>query len=163
MKNRATVWCYISAVVSYISGIAYCLSLLFLPIGIYCIIYGNRYLAAAKLTDSQLAYAKQALMIPTIIIVILAFPIGLVAIIPYCMAGDNNVKVSHSTESQVHPEGETVKVEVDTVTIQKQDDSQTLTQNDLEKLEKLATFRNQGLLTEEEYNQAKDQIINKNN
>ena len=77
------------------------------------------------------------------------------------MAGSNSVKVSSKFETQTPPEGETVKVEVDTVTIQKEDDTASIQENDLEKLEKLASFRNQGLLTEEEYNQAKEQIMNK--
>ena len=161
MKNKATIWCYISAGAAYIAGIAYCLSLLFLPIGIYCIIYGNRFLAVSRLTDSQLAYAKQALLIPTIFTVILAFPIGLIALVPYFMAGASNVTVSGATQSQVPPEGETVKVDVDTVTIQKEENNSDLTSSDLEKLEKLASFRRQGLLTDDEYNQAKEQLMNK--
>ena len=163
MKNKASVWCYISAVVSYIAGIVYCCSLLFLPIAIYCIIYGNRYIQAAKLTNSQFAMAKPALLVPTIVITIFAFPIGLITLVPYFMAGSNNVKISEGSQPNTPPVGETVKADVDMVTIQSDDtnNSQDLTSEELEKLEKLASFRNQGLLTDDEYNQAKDQIINK--
>ena len=166
MKNKASIWCYISGVVAYIAGIIYCLSLIFIPIGIYCIIFGMRYFSVAKITDSEFATAKMYLFGPTIGLSIFAFPIGLVSLIPYFMAGNNNVKVNNTATSadfrEEPAEGETVRVEVDTVTIPKeQSKTSELSSEDLEKLEKLANFKNQGLLTEEEYEQAKNQIINK--
>ena len=161
MKNKASIWCYISAVVSYIAGALYCMSLLFIPIAIYCFIYGNRYIQAAKLTNSELAMAKPALTIPTIVISIFAVPIGLISLVPYFMAGANNVKVG--SQPNTPPMGETVKADVDMVTIpsEENNENKNLTSEELEKLEKLASFRSQGLLTEEEYNDAKNQIINK--
>lgn len=163
MKNKASIWCYISAIVSYIAGIIYCCSLIFLPVAIYCIIYGNTFIQAARLTNSEFAMAKPALTIPTIVISIFAFPIGLVSLIPYFMAGSNNVKVSEGSQPNTPPEGETVKADVDMVTIpsEEKDGTSNLTSEELEKLEKLAAFKSQGLLTDEEYNQAKNQIINK--
>ena len=163
MKNKASVWCYISGVISYITAVMYCVSLIFLPIAIYCFIYGNRFFRVAKLTESELAMAKPFLFGPAVGISIFGFPIGLLALIPYFMAGSNNVKVSQATFNENPPEGETVKAEVDTVIINSEKKEQgDLTNEDLEKLEKLASFKNQGLLTDEEYNQAKAQIINKN-
>lgn len=163
MKNKASIWCYIAGVISYITAIMYCVSLIFLPIAIYCFIYGNRFFRIAKLTDSELAVAKSFLFAPTVGIAIFAFPIGLFALIPYFMAGSNNVKVSSYEFKENPPEGETVKAQVDTVIINEgKEEKETLSTEDLEKLEKLASFKNQGLLTDEEYNQAKAQIINKN-
>ena len=163
MVNKASLWCYISAVVSYIAGVVYCLSLLFIPIGIYCVIYGNRFMQVAKLSDSQLCMAKPALFVPAIVICIFAFPIGLITLVPYFLAGANEVKVSDGSQPNNPPVGETVKADVDMVTIKSDDTNKNkdLTNEELEKLEKLASFKNQGLLTDEEYNQAKDQIINK--
>jgi len=163
MKNKASIWCYISAIVSYIAGIVYCCSLIFLPIAIYCIIYGNTFMQYARLTNSELSIAKPALTIPTILISIFAFPIGLITLVPYFMAGSNNVKVSEGSQPNTPPEGETVKADVDIVTIPSEEKNEisNLSSEELEKLEKLATFRSQGLLTDEEYNQAKEQIINK--
>lgn len=162
MKNKASIWCYISGVISYITAVMYCISLIFLPIAIYCFIYGNRFFRVAKITESELAVAKPYLFGPAVGISIFGFPIGLIALVPYFIAGSNNVKVSSYEFKENPPEGETVKAEVDTVTISEQrEEKETLSTEDLEKLEKLASFKNQGLLTEEEYNQAKQQIINK--
>lgn len=164
MKNKASLWCYITGVINYIAGIIYCFSLIFIPIGIYSIIYGMKYFRVAKLTDSELSMARPFLFGPTIGSCIFAFPIGLISLVVYFMAGANNVKVvSTSSAFREEPaEGETVKVNVDTVTIQKETDkSDELNGEDLEKLEKLANFKKQGLLTDEEYEQAKNQLINK--
>ena len=162
MKNKASIWCYISGILSYIVGIVYCMSLLFIPIAIYCIIFANRYFKLAKLSDSEYSLSKAVLVAPTIVISIFAFPVGLVTIIPYLMSGANNVKVSKSNFT-VPPEGETVKAEVDMVS-QNEDNENvefSVTQADMEKLQKLESFREQGLLSEEEFNQARDQIVNK--
>lgn len=169
MKNKGSIWCYISGVVAYAVGVLYCLSMIFIPIAIYCFIYGSLYFKVAKLSDSEFSFVKQALFVPTVVICIFAFPIGLIALVPYFLAGSNDVKVSSvETESdstiETYPEQkETVVASVDEITEikeQEQDDIQ-LSDEDFQKLEKLTNFKNQGLLTEEEFNQAKSQIMNK--
>ena len=162
MKNKASIWCYISGVISYIVGVVLCLSLIFIPIGIYAIIYGINYFRIAKITDSELVIVKPNLISAAIFISILAFPIGLISIIPAIMAGSNNVKVSEASSSRVEPEqGETVVAQVDSVETLDEEEPVTMSNEDLAKLEKLAKFKEQGLITEAEFNDAKEKLIKK--
>ena len=164
MRNKASVWCYISAAISYIAGVVYCFSLIFLPISIYCFVFGNRYMRIAKLSNSELAMIKSMLTSSAVFISIFGFPIGLITIIPACIAGSNaqhNATQNYDNSSE-SAERETVKadeVEVEEVTNQSKNSG--LSQNDLETIEKLARFRDQGLLSDDEFEEAKRQIINK--
>lgn len=164
MKNKATGWCYISAVVCYISGVFYSFSLIFLPVAIYCFVYGNRYLRIAKLTDYELSVIKSMLISSAVFLSIFAFPIGLVSIIPVCMSG-SNAKVSNEPRvdnSTTAEQAETVKAQsVEVNENIEQTQNVNLSDEDLEKIEKLSAFRNQGLLTEQEFEDAKRQIMNK--
>ena len=162
MKNKASIWCYICAVVSYIAGVLYSLSLIFLPIAIYCFIFGNRYLRIAKIKNHELPVIRSLLVSSALFISVIAFPIGLVSIIPVCLSGkvqqkNNDVKYDNASSTA---EAETVKAETVEVTSQKKNSSTTLSAEDLEKIEKLSKFRQQGLLTDEEFEEAKKQIMN---
>ena len=165
MTNKASIWCYISGVFSYIIGVVLCLSLLFAPIGIYGIIFGMRYFKFAKLTDGQLLSVKGMLKTGAIFVSILAFPIGLVSVIPYFTAGANNVKVSSSQENiqneNIQVESEPVKASVDAIYEVKEEQDSQFSAEDMEKLEKLARFKEQGLITEEEFADAKRKLQKK--
>jgi len=170
MKNKASVWCYICAVISYLVGAVYCCSFIFIPIAIYCFIYGNRYIKFAKITDSEFAIVRGFLTSSAIFLSIAGFPIGLLSIIPAYMAGSNNVKIKNADAKQDYKnttsadEQQTVKPETIIVSDSTlgTEDNNSVSSEDLDKLEKLAKFRAQGLLTEEEFNEAKRQLIDKN-
>ena len=89
MKNKASVWCVVSAVVCYIAGALYCCSLIFLPVAIYCFVFGNRYLRISKLSDYELFVIKPVLVSSAIFVSIFAFPIGLVSIAPALVSKSN--------------------------------------------------------------------------
>ena len=166
MKNKSTIWCYICAVIGYVCAAAYFISLIFIPIGIYAAIYSNRYLKVAKLGNSELAVVKPLLVNAAIFFSIFAFPLGLVTIIPACIAGVNTVKQSSSqeyknTSNDTVPEGETVKAEVDSVTIIEESNKDEISPENLKKLEQLKKFRSQGLITQAEFEDAKKQLYNK--
>lgn len=164
MKNKASVWCYVSAVICYITGALYCCSLIFLPVAIYCFVFGNRYLRIAKITDAELSMINGLLVSSAIFVSIFAFPIGLVSIAPVLISRSNATvsdtpKFDNASERE---EAETVKAEeVEVTEAASEQKTQGLTDEDLEKIEKLTAFRNQGLLSEEEFEDAKRQIINK--
>lgn len=61
MKNKASIWAYIMVGVAWLFGVIYIASLVFLPVGIYCISGASLYLAAAKLTDSEVYALKKRL------------------------------------------------------------------------------------------------------
>ena len=164
MKNKASVWCVISAVSCYITGASYCCSLIFLPIAIYCFVFGNRYLRIAKLTDYELSVIQGMLVSSAIFLSIFAFPIGLVSIVPALVSKSNasaegKPRFDNASASE---EAQTVRPDDVEVTVTEEEPkSQGLTDADLEKIEKLTAFRNQGLLTDEEFEDAKRQIMNK--
>ena len=164
MKNKAGIWCYISATICYISGAIYCASLLFLPLAIYFFIYGNRYLRFAKITDGELYIIKNYLTSSAIYVSIFAFPIGLISIIPAFMAGSNNIKVQtnkfEQNNSTTNEEEQVVKADTIEIT-EVSHDEKKLTEEDLEKIEKLTRFKEQGLLSREEFEEAKNQLLNK--
>ena len=164
MKNKISIWCYISAGISYVVGVMYCMSLIFLPIAIYAFIYGNRYMRMANLKNGDLIHAKPYLVSASIFVSIAGFPIGLLTIIPACIAGAKESKSNQKFDnSTAHAEAEPVvadEVEVNDIDISS-DQQMKLSNEDLEKIEKLAKFRQQGLLSKEEFEEAKRQIIDK--
>ena len=163
MKNRASVWCYVSGVVAFVAGIIYSLSLLFIPIAIYLFIYAMRYFKIAKLAEGAFSYSKPILISQAIVVSIFAFPLGLLSIIPVYIAGSHNIKVTNSNNINNEPtdsSNETIKVDVAHVSTTNEEEPEEIDDEKLEKIEKLARFRKQGLLTEEEFEEAKNKLLN---
>ena len=167
MKNKGSIWSYIAGVSAIIAGVIYAVSLIFLPVAIYCFIYAKFFFKIAKLTSSEFASIKSIILYPAIIVSVLAFPLGLISLVTYFLAGANVVKITEANDPIIDPnlEFEKIIAEVDEIQVtEKEEPAQyNLSPEDLEKLEKLTNFKNQGLLTEEEFIQAKNQLLNKNN
>lgn len=153
--NKNSVLCSVMGIISYIIGISYCFTLILLPVAIYCFIGGRMYMELAKKTDGEVAIKKQSLTYWAIFFSIVGFPIGLISII-IPLRANNNVKVSNVEEPKVTVQTtEEVKPEENKVYEQKSD----LT--DLETIEKLQKFKEDGLITEEEFERAKKEILEK--
>lgn len=153
--NKNSVLCSVMGIISYIIGISYCFTLILLPVAIYCFIGGRMYMELAKKTDGEVAIKKQSLTYWAIFFSIVGFPIGLISII-IPLRANNNVKVSNVEEPKVMVQTtEEVKPEENKVYEQKSD----LT--DLETIEKLQKFKEDGLITEEEFERAKKEILEK--
>ena len=177
MKNKASIWAYIMVGVAWLFGVIYIASLVFLPVGIYCISGANLYLAAAKLTDSEVYALKKRLGYYAIFFSIVAFPLGLISIIVYVVATSNHISVETPTDdaSYAVTDADDQQAGFNGSAAQGQNTSGTstdgatqaatqphqvvLTEEALEKFEELKEYRNQGLITEAEFNRAKKDLF----
>lgn len=177
MKNKASIWAYIMVGVAWLFGVIYIASLVFLPVGIYCISGASLYLAAAKLTDSEVYALKKRLGYYAIFFSIVAFPLGLFSIIVYALATSNHISVETPTDDAAYTVTDADKQQTgfNDSAAQGQNTSGTstdgatqaatqphqvvLTEEALEKFEELKEYRNQGLITEAEFNRAKKDLF----
>lgn len=149
-KNRG--WCILMGVIGYILGISCCFTLLLIPVAIYCFIGAGKYMGFAELTDAQLAMNKQSLVNWSIFFSIVGFPVGLVSII-IPLRVSPNVTVYDVKDSKEEIKQETTQEE-------KQEKYEPDTQlTKLETIEKLQKFKEDGLITEEEFEKAKKEVI----
>ena len=155
--NKSSVWCTIMAVLGFIFGVGYCFTIILIPVAIYCFIGAKRYMEWASLTDSQLLVEKQSLINWAIFFSIVGFPLGLISIVPACMISNNNIVVTdvktEDAEKTTASETETGNETKETV------EEEEL--SDIETIEKLNNLKKEGLITEEEYARAKDEVLNK--
>ncbi len=177
MKNKASIWAYIMVGVAWLFGVIYIASLVFLPVGIYCISGASLYLAAAKLTDSEVYALKKRLGYYAIFFSIVAFPLGLISIIVYAVATSNHISVETPMDDAADTVTDADKQQTgfNDSAAQGQNTSGTstdgatqaatqphqvvLTEEALEKFEELKEYRNQGLITEAEFNRAKKDLF----
>lgn len=177
MKNKASIWAYIMVGVAWLFGVIYIASLVFLPVGIYCISGASLYLAAAKLTDSEVYALKKRLGYYAIFFSIVAFPLGLISIIVYAVATSNHISVETPTDDAAYTvtdvdeqqtgfngsatQGQNISgASTDGATqAATQPHQVVLTEEALEKFEELKEYRNQGLITEAEFNRAKKDLF----
>ena len=179
MKNKASIWAYIMVGVAWLFGVIYIASLVFLPVGIYCISGASLYLATAKLTDSEVYALKKRLGYYAIFFSIVAFPLGLISIIVYAVATSNHISVETPTDDasytvtdadiQSQQAGFNGSAAQDQNTSGAEAEGATqavtqphqvvLTEEALEKFEELKEYRNQGLITEAEFNRAKKDLF----
>lgn len=177
MKNKASIWAYIMVGVAWLFGVIYIASLVFLPVGIYCISGASLYLAAEKLPDSEVYALKKRLGYYAIFFSIVAFPLGLISIIVYAVATSNHISVETPTDDAAYTvtdadeqqtgfngsaaqgqntSGAEAEGATQAVT---QPHQVVLTEEALEKFEELKEYRNQGLITEAEFNRAKKDLF----
>lgn len=177
MKNKASIWAYIMVGVAWLFGVIYIVSLVFLPVGIYCISGASLYLAAAKLTDSEVYALKKRLGYYAIFFSIVAFPLGLISIIVYVVATSNHISVETPTDDAAYTVTDVDEQQTgfNGSAAQGQNTSGTstdgatqaatqphqvvLTEEALEKFEELKEYRNQELITEAEFNRAKKDLF----
>lgn len=155
MTNKSSVWCTLMGVLGYIIGIAYCFTLIFIPIAVYCFIGAKRYIEWANLTDSQLAQYKSNLTNWAIFFSIVGFPIGLLSIAPAVLVS-NNVTITNVSE----PTNETENRETVVHTEEKKEEKDEAVDS-LKTIEKLDSLKKEGLITEEEYERAKKEVLEK--
>lgn len=155
--NKSSVWCTIMAVLGFIFGVGYCFTIILIPVAIYCFIGAKRYMEWANLTDSQLLVEKQSLINWAIFFSIVGFPLGLISIVPACMISNNNIVVTDvKTEDAEKTTASETKTGNETKeTVEEEELS------DIETIEKLNNLKKEGLITEEEYSRAKDEVLNK--
>ena len=154
MRNKVSGLCVLMAIIGYFLGVACCFTLILIPVAVYCFIGARRYMIYSAMSDAQVYTFKQSLTGWAIFFSIVGFPIGLLSIIPALVVSSNNVTIT-DVPNEVNETPQQVQEEVKEEPV-KEDKS-----NDLETLEKLKHLLDEGLITEEEYERAKKDVINK--
>ena len=154
--NKSSLWLNLTGVICYILGVSLVATLILIPVGVYCFIAGAKYFSWANLNDMELYNQKNLLKNWAIFVSIIAFPIGLVSIIPVLKTGNNpvvtDVKPEQKSETKegVNPEINGIKGET-TNEPKAEHINQTSKEETVAKLKK---FKDDGLITESEYKRA---------
>ena len=164
----------------FLYGAVYIFSLVFIPFGIYCFLAAKRFVYKADHINDFYSLDKKVFRNYVIYASIACFPFGMLSIISYVILTGNNVKVSTTnvsddqTISEAKPEEnnsneikvESVeekpedKVEPQEVTEAKATDPETEEEKQ-EKFKKLQTFKEKGLITDDELEMAREQLFGK--
>lgn len=157
MKKNKIIF-NILTVIAYFYGLFLIATLILIPVGIYAIISAHRYSYFADLTPASLAMRKKQVTSWIIFGAVLYFPIGLIGL--FCLNSvSNNITVSDVQE----PESETNSTANSSNSATEVSIDNPITEAEkAEKLEKLKRFKDNGLITPEEYEQAVSQIKNTN-
>lgn len=161
-KNKVLL--NIVSVFCFVYGALYIFSLVFIPIGIYCFSAGKKFNYKADHLLDNYAIDKKSMKFYTIFISIACFPFGLLSIIAYFGIYGNNVKVDgyeYTRVTSVEEKAETFKSEEDTVSEENASGVKETEEEKLAKLEKLKNFRDKKIITEEEFEMAKEQMFGK--
>lgn len=153
MTNKNSAWCTVMGILGYFIGVAYCFTLILIPVAVYCFIGAKRYMDWAQLTDSQLAQYKPNLTNWAIFFSIVGFPIGLLSIVPACLVSNDVTITNVSEPGKAGETSEEPKVE------EKKEEDKSLSK--METIEKLDSLKKEGLITEEEYERAKKEVLEK--
>ena len=142
MKNRNYIFLLVSAILGFVAGIGYCITIFGAIAGIPIITGAFKYLAWSKMTDEELAKTKDSLMLWGIIYTILMFPLGGIALVaPFNLEGQiysgNDKKEYKPTEAK--PAEQKSKAE---------------------RISELNELKEKGLIDEKDFEIAKGKIIN---
>ena len=150
----------IAAVFCFIFGAVYIFSLVFIPVGIYCFVAGKKFSYKADHMLENYSVDKKTMCAYSIFASVACFPFGLLSLLAYFGIYNNNVKIETA---------ETVKIETidepnetmsdkneDVVEETKKEETE---EDKLEKLEKLRNFKEKGIITEEEFEMARQQMF----
>ena len=156
MKNKFSGWCVTLAILGYIFGVAFCFTFILIPLAVYCFIGARKYMIFSAMSDAQLYTFKKSLTGWAIFFSIVGFPLGLISIIPAVFVSSNNITITDVSEPDFKTAPEQKPQAENKEKPAKEDKS-----NDLETLEKLKHLLDEGLITEEEYERAKKDVVNK--
>ncbi len=156
----------ITSVFCFIFFALYTFSLVFIPIGVYCYIAGKQFAYKAEHLEDTMLFSKQAFRNYVIFVSIFCFPFGLLSIIPYILLASNRVKVSSVSEEKTEVKVETIETNEEKVDDQPAKEQEVFEEKETEaeklaKFEKLKNFKEKGLITEEELEQAHEQLFGK--
>lgn len=158
MKKCQTIF-NILTVIAYFYGVLLCATMVLIPLGVYSIIAAHRYAEFVDYTQYQMSINKQKIKNWIIFGCILYIPFGLIGLM--CLKYvDSNVVVENVVGRDI-TEGDVLQQDKPTVDVeihnpQSEDEK-------AEKLEKLKRFKENGLITEEEFQQAKNELYGESN
>ena len=150
MKNKAVVLEYILAILGYVEGAILCISLVFLPLGIYVVSGAGYFLAATKLTDSEIGVIRNHITNYAILFSIMLFPIGLISLLIVPLCASHNISVEDGEMAQ---EPSSTNKEPQTAS------QRVLTEEEIAKLDELKKYRDKGVITEDEFIKAKKSLF----
>lgn len=130
--NKNSIFFQISAVLGIVVGILLCITLVGILFAIPLFIGVNKYFKWAKYSDEQLQEERDSIVIWGIVYTIFMFPIGAVALVPV-----------------FNMEGQLVGTQT----------KPSETDEKLDKINKLHKMKEEGILTEEEFKEAKIKIL----
>ena len=150
----------IAAVFSFIFGAIYIFSLVFIPVGIYCFVAGRKFSYKADHLLEDYSVDRKVIYKYSIFASIACFPFGLLAFLAYFRIYNNNIKVATFAKVEVEPIVEENQLSVDE-SEEKVEESvkEETAQEKQEKLEKLRKFKEKGIITEEEFEMAREQMF----
>lgn len=165
-KNKVIL--NIVSVFCFIYGAMYIFSLVFIPIGIYCLSAGKKFNYKADHLLDNYAIDKKAMRFYTTFVSIFCFPFGLLSIIAYLGIYGNNVKIDDFEQIKVtdieeetnSKTEETENSDEEKISQNSQDEDES-EEEKLKKLEKLKNFRDKNIISEEEFEMAKEQMFGK--
>ena len=154
LLNIVSVFCFLF-------GAFYVFSLVFIPVGIYCFTAGRRFSYKADHLMDNYSLDQKTMRNYSIFVSIACFPFGLLALIVYLRVYSNNIKVETSQTIKVeNVEGEEETLNNKTSVNENVEEGGEETEEEkLEKLEKLRNFKEKGIITEEEFKMAKEQMF----
>ena len=160
--KTSKVFLNISSVVCFLYGAIYIFSLVFIPIGIYCFIAGKTFSYKAEHLDETVVISNTQFKNYVIFVSIFCFPFGLLVILPYRYLTSNNIVVSNVEMGglKYSEVSEEERKETQTEVISEEKPEETMEEK-MEKFKKLERFRANGFITEEELEQAREQIFGK--
>lgn len=155
LLNIVSVFCFLF-------GACYIFSLVFIPVGIYCFSAGKLFsYKADHLLDNFIA-DKKTIKAYTIFVSIVCFPFGLLSVIAYLGIYGNNVKVEKTESVRIETIEEPEIFATEEVVEEKEEFVKEETEEEkIEKLEKLRKFKEKKIISEEEFEMAKEQILGK--
>jgi len=156
----------ITSVFCFLFGACYIFSLVFIPVGIYCFVAGRLFSHKADHLLDNYVSDKKTMKAYTIFASIACFPFGCLSIIAFFGIYGNNVKVQTAESVKIEPVEEvveeTVEVKTEEVPEEKKEEMTEETEAEkLEKLEKLRKFKEKNIISEEEFEMAKEQMFGK--
>ena len=157
LLNIVSVFCFLF-------GAFYIFSLVFIPVGIYCFTAGRRFSYKADHLMDNYSLDQKTMRNYSIFVSIACFPFGLLALIVYLRVYSNNIKVETSQTIKVEniesEEEETLNKKT-SINENVEEGGEETEEEKLEKLEKLRNFKEKGIITEEEFKMAKEQMFGK--
>ncbi len=164
----------ILSVISFVFGALYCFTLVFIPVGVYCFSAGKLFSSKADHLLDNYSTDKKTMVRYFIFIAIVCFPLGLLSILAHAFLYGNNVKVDNFNYVKITTVEPEEKEETKDNSDEKQEskeeqtaeepakEEQTETEEEkLEKLAKLENFKEKGIITEEEFEMAREQMFGK--
>lgn len=159
MNKKNNIIFSIFTVIAYFYGIMLVATIILIPLGVYSIIAANHYSTYSEMQETELAMHRKSVLGYIIFGSILYFPIGLLLLL-VLPSINNNIVVEPASEikvQEIHQE----ETQENTEPVEVEISEPVTSEEKAEKLAKLERFKNNGLITEEEFEQAKKQLEQK--